>query len=217
MKPVKRVAAGRIARSVLIAGFALMAAFILMTGSILMAGSTANINDNTFGNPKAPVTIEVFSDFQCPACKYFHDNDFQKIMTDYVVPGKVYVIYRYFPLQMHPYGRACAEFACAAARVGRYQKVADALFAQQSTIAAVGNMEAVANSVLTPSEQKTVKSLLKSPEVQKAIETDIAEGKAVPVPSTPTLWVTAHGKSEILPGPVNYELFKQYVEALLKK
>jgi hypothetical protein len=58
---------------------------------------------------------------------------------------------------------------------------------------------------------------LQSPEVKKAIDTDIEEGKAVPVPSTPTLWVTAHGRSEILPGPVNYELFKQYIDALLKK
>jgi protein-disulfide isomerase len=65
----------------------------------LVAGSTANVDNNTFGNPKAPVMIEVFSDFQCPGCKYFHDNEFQRIMTDYVVPGKVYVIYRYFPLQ----------------------------------------------------------------------------------------------------------------------
>ena len=192
-------------------------AVVVVAVIALAAGSMANVHGNTFGNPRAPVLIEVFSDFQCPACKYFHDNEFQRIMTDYVVPGKVYVIYRYFPLPMHPYGRACAEFACAAARVGRYQKVADALFAQQATITAVGNVEAVANSVLTPTEQKTVKSLLKSPEVQKEIETDIEEGKAVPVPSTPTLWVTAHGRSEIVKGPVNYDLFKQYLEALLKK
>ncbi len=188
----------------------------LVAAVALVAGSTANINNNTFGNPKAPVTIEVFSDFQCPACKYFHDNDFQRIMTDYVVPGKVYVIYRYFPLPMHPYGRACAEYACAAAHLNRYQKVADALFAQQSAITAAGNMEAVVDSVLTPTEQKTVKALLKSPEVQKQIDTDVEEGKAVPVPSTPTMWVTARGRSEIVKGPINYDLFKQYMDALLK-
>jgi protein-disulfide isomerase len=199
MKPVKRVSLG------------------LIAAWVLMAGSTANIDDNTFGSSKAPVTIEVFSDFQCPGCKYFHDNDFQRIMTDYVVPGKAYVIYRYFPLPMHPYGRACAEYACAAARVGRYQKVADALFAQQAAIAAAGNVEAVADSVLTPTEQKTVKALLKSPQVQKEIDTDIEEGKAVPVPSTPAFWVTAHGRSEIVKGPINYDLFKQYLDALLKK
>jgi protein-disulfide isomerase len=189
---------------------------IVIGAVALVAGSTANIDNNTFGNPKAPILIEVFSDFQCPGCKYFHDNDFPRLMTDYVVPGKVYVIYRYFPLQMHPYGRPCAEWACAAAHVGRYQKVADALFAAQQAIAVTGSVEAVANSVLTPTEQKTVKSLLKSPEVQGEIDGDVAEGKAVPVESTPTLWVTAHGRSEVVKGPVNYDLFKQYLDALLK-
>ena len=92
-------------------------AVALVAAVVLGAGSTANVHGNTYGNPKAPVLIEVFSDFQCPGCKAFHDNEFQRIMKDYVVPGKVYVIYRYFPLQMHPYGRPSAEYACAAARV----------------------------------------------------------------------------------------------------
>jgi protein-disulfide isomerase len=193
--------------------FALAAAGAL----VAMAASTTNTRTNTYGDPKAPILIEVFSDFQCPGCKAFHDGDFPRIMKDYVVPGKVYVIYRYFPLPMHPYGRACSEWACAAAHVDRYQKVADALFAQQQTISVLGNMEAVAASVLTPTELTTVKSLLKSPEVQKQIDTDVAEGAAIPVPSTPTLWVTAHGKSDIVKWPLNYELFKQYMDALLKK
>ena len=89
---------------------------VLLALAVSMAGSTANIHGNAFGDPKAPVILEVFSDFQCPGCKGFHDNDFQHIMTDYVVPGKVYVVYRYFPLQMHPYGRICAEYVCAAAQ-----------------------------------------------------------------------------------------------------
>jgi protein-disulfide isomerase len=184
---------------------------------VLLAGSTANVNGNAFGNPKAPVTIEVFSDFQCPACKSFHDNEFQHIMTDYVVPGKVYFVYRYYPLQGHPYGRPCAEFVCAAAQVGRYQKVAEALFAEQAAIAHTGNVEAVADSVLTPTEAKTVKSLLKSPEVQRAIETDMAEGNAVPVTGTPTLLVTARGKSTPVSWPLNYTLFRQYIDGLLAK
>jgi protein-disulfide isomerase len=161
--------------------------------------------------------IEVFSDFQCPGCKAFHDNEFQRIMTEYVVPGKVYVVYRYFPLQMHPYGLPCAEFACAAARVGRYQKVADALFAQQVAIATNGKVEEVVNSVLTPTEAKTVKSLLKSPEVERQIHADQAEGALVPVNGTPTLWVTHRGKSEAVSWPLNYPLFKSYLDALLAK
>jgi protein-disulfide isomerase len=191
---------------------------VVLSGVLVtMAGSTANVKGNTYGDPKAPIVIEVFSDFQCPGCKAFHDGNFQHLMKDYVVPAKVYVVYRYFPLQMHPYGRACSEWACAASRVGKYAQVADALFAQQQTIAVLGNMEAVADSVLTPTEQKTVKSLLKAPDVQKQIDTDIEEGKTVPVPSTPTLWVTAHGKSEVVSGLSDYTLLTKYLDALLKK
>ncbi|HUI57691.1 MAG TPA: thioredoxin domain-containing protein [Bryobacteraceae bacterium] len=192
-------------------------AVALAAAAVLAAGSTANINGNAYGNPKAPVVIEVFSDFQCPSCKAFHDNEFQQIMRDYIVPGKVYFIYRYFPLPGHPYGRPCAEFACAAARVGRYQKVAEALFAQQINIAYSGKVEDVVNSVLTPTESKMVKSLLKDPAVQREIQTDLDEGKLVPVAGTPTLWVTHAGKSQPVSWPMNYGLFKSYVDSLLPK
>jgi predicted DsbA family dithiol-disulfide isomerase len=95
--------------------------------------------------------------------------------------------------------------------------VADALFAQQPAILADGNAEAVANSVLTPAEAATVKSLLTSPEVQKAIDTDLAEGNAIPVTSTPAFWITANGRSQVVSGLQNYTLLKQYLDSLLTK
>ena len=190
---------------------------VLAAAAALMAGSTANTNGNTYGEPRAPVVIEIFSDFQCPACKTLHDDTFQLIMRDYVVPGKVYIIYRYFPLLMHPFGRPCAEFACAASRIGRYQKVADALFAQQTSISMSGKVEDVVNSVLTPTEAKKVKSLLQDPGVQHEIQIDLDEGKSVPVTGTPTLWITRSGKSQVVSLPINYSLLKSYLDALLAK
>ncbi len=190
-------------------------AVVLAAAAALMAGSSANTNGNTYGKPAAPVLIEIFSDFQCPACKTLHDDTFQLIMRDYVVSGKVYIIYRYFPLAMHPFGRPCAEFACAASRIGRYQKVADALFAQQMNIAMSGKVEEVVNSVLTPTEARKVKALRLDPGVQREIQTDIDEGKIVPVTGTPTLWITHGGKSQVVSFPINYSLLKSYLDALL--
>jgi protein-disulfide isomerase len=192
-------------------------AVVLAAAAALVAGSTDNINGNTYGEPHAPVLIEIFSDFQCPACKTLHDDTFQLIMRDYVVPRKVYVVYRYFPLPMHPFGRPCAEFACAASRIGRYQKVADALFAQQTSISMSGKVEDVVNSVLTPTEAKKVKGLLRDPGVQREIQTDLDEGKLVPVTGTPTLWITHGGKSQVVSFPINYSLLKSYLDALLAK
>jgi protein-disulfide isomerase len=192
-------------------------AVVLLAATLLMAGSTANIKGNTYGNPSAPIVLEVFSDFQCPACKTLHDGIFQQILADYVRPGKVYVIYRYYPLTIHPYGRACAEFACAAARVDKYAQVADLLFARQAIIAQTGQIEEIVNSVLTPVEAQTVRSLVKSPVVKGEIDTDVAEGSLVPVTGTPTLWVTARGKaSRAINWPVEYRILRAYFDSLLK-
>ena len=73
------------------------------------------------------------------------------------------------------------------------------------------------NSVLTPTEAKAVHALLKSPEVQRQIDTDLAEGTSVPVQFTPTFWVTAHGSSQPVSYPLNYDLFKQYMNSMLSK
>src|SRR5579872_3250499 len=78
------------------------------------------IKGNAYGRPDAPLMIEVFSDFECPACKTFHDIEVPQLMRDYVQPGKAYLIYRYYPLAMHPHGREAAEFVCAAAQIGKY-------------------------------------------------------------------------------------------------
>jgi protein-disulfide isomerase len=190
---------------------------VVVAAATLTAGSTANTNGNTYGDPHAPIVIEIFSDFQCPGCKALHDETFQLLMHDYVVPAKAFIIYRYFPLNMHPFGRPCAEFACAAARIGRYQKVADALFAQQASISASGKVEDVVNGVLTPTEARRVKSLLHDPAVQREIQADISEGNRVPIAGTPTLWVTHAGKSQAVTWPINYTLLKSYLDALLVK
>jgi len=58
-----------------------------------------------FGSKRAPVTMEVFSDFQCPACKTLYLSTNRRIMDDYVSTGKVYLVHRDFPLAMHAYSR----------------------------------------------------------------------------------------------------------------
>ena len=82
------------------------------------------------GLPNAPILMEVFSDFQCPACKTLYEQTLMPLVRDYVSAGKVYLIHRDFPLPMHAYAREAASYACAAGRIGKYEQVADALFAQ---------------------------------------------------------------------------------------
>ena len=57
-------------------------------------GSHPNPNDNSMGNPNAPITIEEFSDFQCPFCERFHKETEPLLRQYYIDTGKVRFVYR---------------------------------------------------------------------------------------------------------------------------
>jgi protein-disulfide isomerase len=183
-----------------------------------LAAIPDTIKGNALGNPKAPILIEVFSDFQCPACKRFHDEELPLLVKDYISQGKAYLVYRYFPLPMHTYGRKAAELVCACAQIGKYEPAADILFAKQSSWSQDGKLDETLASVLTPAEQKKVTALLKDPRVQNPIEHDLAEGRALPLASTPTVLVTFKSKQFKLAGEglFKYTWVKAALDDLLK-
>jgi protein-disulfide isomerase len=177
-----------------------------------------DIHGNAFGDPKAPITIEVFSDFQCPGCKRFHDEELPLIVKDYVKRGKVYLVYRYFPLPQHAYGRKAAELVCACAQIGKYEPAADILFAKQDDWSKDGKLDETLAAVLTPAERKKVAALINDPAVQGPIDRDLAEGRALPLQSTPTVLVTSGSRQYKIfgEGLFNYTLVKATLDDLLK-
>ena len=57
-------------------------------------GTHPNPNDNTMGDPNAPIKIEEFSDFQCPYCERFHEETEPLLRQYYIDTGKVQFTYR---------------------------------------------------------------------------------------------------------------------------
>jgi protein-disulfide isomerase len=57
-------------------------------------GTHPNANDNSMGDPNAPITIEEFSDFQCPYCERFHKETEPLLRQYYIDTGKVHFVYR---------------------------------------------------------------------------------------------------------------------------
>jgi protein-disulfide isomerase len=49
----------------------------------------ALVNGDVVGSATAPVVIQLYSDFQCPACKLFVTTELARLMADFVVPGTV--------------------------------------------------------------------------------------------------------------------------------
>jgi protein-disulfide isomerase len=180
-----------------------------------MAASIGEVEKaKTIGNPAAPVRIELFSDFQCPACKGFHDGLMHTIVKDYVNTGKACIVMHEYPLPMHNHSREAANYAMAAAHIGKYQQVADVLFANQSSWEASGKVWETVASVLTPTEQKKVQELAKDPQILQAVQADVALGQAQQVNRTPTLIVFGKGRSYPFPGPdaTNYPLLKSLID-----
>jgi protein-disulfide isomerase len=184
----------------------------------LAAGADMD-KDRTLGDPSAPVMFELYSDYMCPHCKTLHENILPAIIADFVKTGKAYLIFREFPLAIpqHVYSRQAAAVAVAAARVGKYQPVSDALFKTQQAWSATGKFWESAASVLTPEEQKKVQALAADPAVLAEVQRDVDRGMAARVNQTPTLMVTYKLRQTPWTQWEDYTLFRGYIEGLLKK
>jgi protein-disulfide isomerase len=94
--------------------------------------SPANLQDGmALGSASAPVTIDLWSDYQCPACGAFTKTMEPRLVADYVVPGKVRIVYH----DLSFLGSESVDAAIAArvaGETGLYWQYHDYLFANQS-------------------------------------------------------------------------------------
>jgi protein-disulfide isomerase len=63
------------------------------------AGFTLVPTDRSQGNPKAPVTVIEYGAPTCSICAYFAANIFPDLKKNYIDTGKVYYVFRVFPLR----------------------------------------------------------------------------------------------------------------------
>jgi protein-disulfide isomerase len=203
------------------AGFAQQQTKAPASSSAKAAAAPSNPNFvKAIGNPSAPITMEVFGDFQCPACRGFFETSVKQVIDDYVIPGKVYLIHRDFPLEMHPYARQAARLANAAAEFGQFEAIERALYDHQEEWSTKGNIDEVMATYFPPAQFKKFQAYESQhiSEINASIEKDRAMGIQRNVNQTPTIYITAHSKTEALPGGgVDYKLLKSYFDYLLRQ
>ncbi len=204
---------------------ALLAAFGLVSGSSLSGApatpqtvaSVADVDPHTaLGSKTAPVVVEVFSDFQCPACKSLYDATNRNLMDSYVNTGKVYLIHRDFPLPMHSHSKVAAQYSRAAAQIGKLEAVEDVLFQNQEKWEASGDVDGTVAKVLSPAEMTKVRALVKSGAVDALITKDQAIGNnTYRVNQTPTTVFHANGQTFPYAGVMSWDILKQFLDQLL--
>lgn len=143
------------------------------------------------------VTLVEFLDFQCPACASYYSGVTKKIEQDY--QGRITFATRNFPLEMHPLATTAAQAAEAAAKQGKYNQMYHALYDNFDRWAvdgqsissdrdrAVGLFEEFAGGAGLDREK--FRADMASAEVQAAIDRDVADGTALGVTGTPTLFL----------------------------
>jgi protein-disulfide isomerase len=198
----------------------LLGAFVALFASAAPQ-SSAGLPDvdphKAFGSKNAPVTMEVFSDFQCPACKTLFTTTNRLLMDNYVSTGKVYLIHRDYPLPMHAYSRVAARYARAAAQLGKFEQAEQALFQNQEKWEQNGDVDGTVAGVLSAAEMAKVRALVKGGTLDAAIDKDYALGQMYRVNQTPTTVFHCKGQTYPYSGVMSYDILKQFLEQLLSQ
>jgi len=190
-----------------------LAALVGVCGPSLSAQSATA---RSVGPVTAAVRIDLFSDFQCPACKALHEQTVKRVKDEFAQKGRIRLVHHDFPLPQHKFARQAAVLAAAADRLGKFDVVADALFRQQESWSQSGAVDAAVDSVLTPEERKKLREIAKDPAILAGIERDIQLGTRMLVSSTPTMIVTHDGKPNPVVGVVTYPVFSKYLGTITK-
>lgn len=182
-----------------------------------MQGVTDIDPHKAFGSKNAPIIMEVFSDYQCPACKTLFTTTNRLIIDNYVNAGKIYLIHRDYPLPMHAYSRIAARYARAAAQIGKVEPVEQALFQNQEKWEVSGDVDGTVAAVLTPAEMAKVRALVKGGTLDAAIDKDYSLGMIYHVNQTPTTILHAKGQTYPVIGVVSYDILHNFLDQLLSQ
>jgi protein-disulfide isomerase len=92
-------------------------------------GYTLTSHDRTMGNPKAKVVLIEYAAPSCPVCANFNGATFPLLKQNYIDTGKVYYVFRLFPLRSDD---GAAEKLARCLPEDKYFPFIDLLFRNQS-------------------------------------------------------------------------------------
>jgi protein-disulfide isomerase len=192
---------------------------LLLVGHPSLADTQTNTSENyLMGRPDSPVKIDLFSDFECPACRAFFLDTISPLLEEYSASNKVAVVFHDFPLPSHASSKAAARYSLAAKCLGRdqYIKVIKYLYTCQAEWTFDGNIQRVVARILSPGELARVDERLKDPALEQTVEREVALGNQRKVESTPTFFVTMGGKEQRVVGGLSLPVLNAFIVPNLK-
>ncbi|KFE66266.1 DsbA family protein [Hyalangium minutum] len=161
----------------------------------------------SLGPADAKVTVEVWSDFQCPFCARGATTA-KELRAKY--GDQVRLVFRHQPLPMHGQARLAAAASMAAHEQGRFWEFHDALFANQRALDRA-SLEALAAKLNLDMER--FKRSLDSSTWSNYVDTEVAEAQRRGVRGTPTFFVNG----QPITGAQPLQVFTQAIDAELRR
>lgn len=136
------------------------------------------------GPEETRVTIVMFSDYECPACKAAIPH-IAALRAKF--PSEVSLILRHFPIEGHQFARKAAEAAICADQQARFLEFHNLLFARTEELGKQ-SWAAFASQAGVP-DSAAFADCLKNGRAAAAVEADIDAGMRLGVSGTPTLLI----------------------------
>ena len=159
------------------------------------------------GPQSAPVTIVEFSDFQCPYCSRVVPA-IDQVKESY--GEKVRIVFRQFPLNIHPQAQKAAEASLCADEQGKFWQMHDSLFANQQQLAPA-NLKAQAAELGLDGEK--FNQCLDTGKHADQVAADLQDGIEAGVSGTPAMFING----VMISGAVPFEQLAEMIDAELKR
>jgi protein-disulfide isomerase len=157
-------------------------------------------NAARLGSEKAPVQIVEFADYECPYCQKV-SADLNRIREQF--GDQVSVVYKDFPLPMHPLAARAAEAARCAGEQGQFWEFHDALF--QNKRLQIPDLKQQARDLKLDGAR--FDQCLDSGEQIATVKKDAQEGQRLGLLGTPSFFVNGHFMS----GAIGYIKLREAV------
>ncbi len=154
------------------------------------------------GNPKAPVTIIEFSDFQCPYCVRARPA---VARVREVYGDKVRFAFRHFPLDFHQQAEKAGEAAACAGEQGKFWEMHDLLWTNAAKLQVP---ELKAHAATLGLDAAAFGQCLDSGRYSHLVESDLAAGQGYGVSGTPAFFVNGRP----LVGAQPFEAFAEVID-----
>jgi protein-disulfide isomerase len=175
-------------------------AFLEFVQKINIAGSPFK------GAADAPVTIVLFTDFQCPYCARIVPVLNQVLEKN---QGRVKLVFKNFPLSMHQFAWKAAAAALAAGKQGKFWEMHDRLFQNYNRLSDQVVQEQAQQLGL---DMQKFEKDMNDPQIAQTINQDVQDGKKAEVRGTPAIYVNG-----VLLQNTNPEGFQAAIDKELEK